>query len=146
MTPRTLASKIAKLPATLPTTTSFECDLRKLRIWGTASVWYTTQKEHWLGWLKGYGGPGYYERKNWNRDAEFVYNHIVCPPMVLWLGEASGISNILVRKAKKAALTAPSNLPAQSAAIRKVIPWNLIKGCLTKPSENTPPEQLPRRH
>jgi hypothetical protein len=101
MTTRTLASKIAKLPATLPITTAFERELRKLRTWGTTSVWYSTQKEHWLGWLKGYGGPGYYERKNWNRDAEFVYNHIVCPPMVLWLGEASGISPILVRKARK---------------------------------------------
>jgi hypothetical protein len=127
MTRRTLASKIAKLPATLPITTAFERELRKLRTWGTTSVWYSTQKEHWLGWLKGYGGPGYYERKNWNRDAEFVYNHIVCPPMVLWLGEASGISPILVRKAKKAALSAKPTLPAQSAAIRRVISWVLIE-------------------
>jgi hypothetical protein len=130
MTPRTLASKIAKLPATCPITTSFERDLRKLRIWGTASVWYTTQKEHWLGWLKGYGGPGYYERKNWNRDAEFVYNHIVCPPMILWLGEASGISSGLVRKAKQASLHAKPNLSAQAAAIRKVIPWGQIEDAL----------------
>lgn len=141
MTPRTLASKIAKLPATLPITTGFERDLRKLRIWGTTSVWYSTQKEHWLGWLKGYRGPGYYERKDWNRDAEFVYNHIVCPPMVLWLGEASGISQTLVRNAKKAALGAPPSLPAQSAAIRKIIPWNLIEGCLTKPSQKIPSKQ-----
>jgi hypothetical protein len=131
MTPRTLASKIAKLPATLPITTAFERELRKLRTWGTTSVWYSTQKEHWLGWLKGYGGPGYYERKNWNRDAEFVYNHIVCPPMVLWLGEASGISPILVRKAKKAALSAKPTLPAQSAAIRRVIPWGVIEDAIS---------------
>jgi hypothetical protein len=138
MTPRTLASKIAKLPATLPITTAFERELRKLRTWGTTSVWYSTQKEHWLGWLKGYGGPGYYERKNWNRDAEFVYNHIVCPPMVLWLGEASGISPILVRKAKKAALSAKPTLPAQSAAIRRVISWvsieEKIEGAIGKAS------------
>jgi len=85
---------------------------------------------------KGYGGPGYYERKNWNRDAEFVYNHIVCPPMVLWLGEASGISPILVRKAKKAALSAKPTLPAQSAAIRRVISWvsieEKIEGAMVK--------------
>ena len=134
MTPRTLASKIAKLPAILPITTSFERDLRKLRIWGTASVWYSTQKEHWIGWLKGYGGPGYYERKNWNRDAEFVYNHIVCPPMVLWLGEASGISLILIRKAKIAGLSAGPSLSAQSAAIRRVVPWELIQDRLVKSS------------
>ncbi len=131
MTPRTLASKIAKLPATPPITIAFERELRKLRTWGTTPVWCSTQKEHWLGWLKGYGGPGYYERKNWNRDAEFVYNHIVCPPMVLWLGEASGISQILVRKAKKAALSAKPTLPAQSAAIRRVIPWAVIEDTIS---------------
>ena len=138
MTSRTLASKIAKLPATLPITTAFERKLRRLRTWGTTSVWYSTQKEHWLGWLKEYGGPGYYARKDWNRDAEFVYNHIVCPPMVLWLGEASGISPILVRKAKKAALSAKPTLPAQSAAIRRVISWvsieEKIEGAIGKAS------------
>jgi hypothetical protein len=135
MTPRGLATKIARLPATLPITTAFERDLRKLRIWGTGSVWYVNQKEHWLGWLKGYSGPGYYERKDWNRDAEFVYNHIVCPPMVLWLGEASGISPLLVRKAKRAALGARPSLTAHSAAIRKIIPWSLIEDRLRKPRE-----------
>lgn len=134
MTPRTLASKIATLPATPPITITFERRLRKLRIWGTAPVWYSTQKEHWLGWLKGYSGPGFYERKNWNRDAEFVYNHIVCPPMVLWLGEASGISLILIRKAKKAGLSAGPSLSAQSAAIRRVVPWELIQDRLVKSS------------
>ena len=134
MTPRMLASRIVKLPATLPITTAFERDLRKLRTWGTTSVWYSTQKEHWLGWLKEYGGPGYYARKDWNRDAEFVYNHIVCPPMVLWLGEASGISLILIRKAKKAGLSAGPSLSAQSAAIRRVVPWELIQDRLVKSS------------
>jgi hypothetical protein len=135
MAPRALASQIAKLPATLPITITFERDLRRLRAWGMTSVWYSTQKEHWLGWLKEYSGPGYYARKDWNRDAEFVYNHIVCPPMVLWLGEASGISPILVRKAKRAAISAQTSLSAQSAAIRQVIPWGLIEDRLMKPSK-----------
>jgi len=137
MTPRALESRIAKLPATPPITDTFERNLRKLRIWGEAPVWYSTQKEHWLGWLKGYSGPGFYERKNWNRNAEFVYNHIVCPPMVLWLGEASGISPGLVRKAKQAALHAKPNLSAQAAAIRKVIPWGLIEDRLVNSNEKS---------
>jgi hypothetical protein len=130
MTPRTLSSKISQLTSKAPITAQFERNLRKLHIWGEAPVWYSTQKEHWLGWLKGYKGPGFYERKNWNRDAEFVYNHIVCPPMVLWLGEASGISSGLVLKAKQAALHAKPNLSAQAAAIRKVIPWGKIEDAL----------------
>jgi hypothetical protein len=26
-------------------------------------AWYRTQKEHWLGWLREYNGPGYYSRQ-----------------------------------------------------------------------------------
>jgi hypothetical protein len=135
MTPGTLTSKISKLTSKTPITTEFERNLRKLHIWGDAPVWYSTQKEHWLGWLKGYSGPGFYDRKNWNRDAEFVYNHIVCPPMILWLGEASGISSGLVRKAKQAALRAKPNLSAQAAAIRKFIPWRQIEDALGNSNE-----------
>jgi hypothetical protein len=28
-------------------------------------VWYRTQKEHWLGWLSQYHGPGAYGAKGW---------------------------------------------------------------------------------
>jgi hypothetical protein len=65
-------------------------------------VWYTSppQKEHWLGWLREYDGPGAYSRQNADRSAELVYNHIVCPPMVLWLGEASGVPKSKVAEAK----------------------------------------------
>jgi len=53
-------------------------------------VWYTTQKEHWLGWLHEYDGPGAYGRiPGKQRDAKFAYNHIVEPKMLLWLIEAS---------------------------------------------------------
>jgi len=48
-------------------------------------VWYTTQQQHWLGWLDGYDGTGAYSRKNWNRDAKFAYNHVVCPGLLLYL-------------------------------------------------------------
>jgi hypothetical protein len=87
---------------------------------------------HWLGWLKGYSGKGYYNRKNWHRSAEFVYNHINCPPMVLWLGETSGIQKRKVLEARRAALSTAPSLPALSAAIRKVIPWEMIEVCLDK--------------
>lgn len=47
-------------------------------------TWYRTQKEHWLGWLGDYEGPGAYKRKTGvKRDAKYAYNHIVCPEL-LW--------------------------------------------------------------
>src|SRR5208282_6445087 len=125
MTPQQLAAKIRKLRETVPITTEFERALTRRGIWSSSRAWYTTQKEHWLGWLNGYDGEGYYHRKNWHRSAEFVYNHINCPPMVLWLAEASGVPRTKVAKAKQGALSAKPHLPAQSAAIRMTIPWEM---------------------
>ena len=30
--------------------------------YGDPNVWYPNQKEHWLGWLREYDGPGAYDR------------------------------------------------------------------------------------
>ena len=130
MTARALRAKITELPAQPPITTAFESALEKVSTWNRKKVWYSSQKEHWLGWLGAYEGPGFYNRKVWERTAEFAYNHIVCSPMVLWLGEASGVSAAKVRAAKKAALAAKPNLASQAAAIRMVIPWALIEQSL----------------
>ena len=42
-------------------------------------VWYRSQKEHWLGWLSQYHGPGAYGRRGGDLDAKYAYNHIVNP-------------------------------------------------------------------
>jgi hypothetical protein len=133
MTPHQLRAKIRNLRETVPITAEFERVLTRRGIWSRSGVWYTSQKEHWEGWLREYSGPGYYGRKNSIRSAEFVYNHIVCPPMVLWLGEASGVPKASVAKAKQAALSS-SSLHAQSAAIRRIIPWKMIAARLTQRS------------
>src|SRR5687768_1490863 len=63
---RHFASAIRKLPTDKPVV--------------TPGKWYLTQKEHWLGWLSGYDGPGAYGRKGGpHQDAMFAYNHIVEP-------------------------------------------------------------------
>ena len=103
MTSERLSRKISSLRPQAPITSGFERELERRGMW-SANNWYHSQKEHWLGWLSEYRGPGAYGRKNGNRSAEFVYNHIVCPPMVLWLGEALGVSKERVAKAKSAAL------------------------------------------
>jgi len=86
------------------------------------SKWYTTQKEHWLGWLGEYHGPGAYGRKTkTKRDARYAYNHIVEAKMLLWLIEAAGVKAELVRTARLAC-TRASSLQQKSAAIRKLVP------------------------
>jgi len=117
-----------------PITSGFEQVLDKSGIWSLQQFRYASQKEHWLKWLAEYDGPGYYGRKKQHDSAEFAYNHIVCPPMLLWLGEASGVQRTKVLEAKQAALSAGSSLPALSAAIRKIIPWEQIEARLEKQS------------
>ncbi len=104
MTPKQLAGKIKKFRPYPPITDSFEGALRKRERWGTKPVWYVSQKQHWLGWLSEYDSPGYYGRKNRGQSAGFAYNHIMCPPMLLWLAEASGVAKKKVIEANKAAL------------------------------------------
>ena len=91
---------------------------------------YTTQKDHWLGWLDPELGTGTYSRKSKpGRDAKYVYNHIVEPKMLLWLISAAGIDTELVGAAKAGADAAKS-MQWKSAAIRKVVPWGIVEQAL----------------
>lgn len=82
---------LCDLPAKPKFTAVLEHALLRRGIRDGSRSYHATQKGHWDAWLGPYNGPGYYGRKAWNRSAEFVYNHINCPPMVLWLGEAAGV-------------------------------------------------------
>ncbi len=118
MTPKGLARKITKLRPTLV--------IRG--VWRSEGVWYKSQKEHWLGWLSEYDGPGAYDRKTrQGRSARFVYNHINCPPMLLWLAEAVGVPKGKVLAAKRSALATSKTRGGHCAAIRKAIPWQAIE-------------------
>jgi hypothetical protein len=88
-----------------------------------SGVWYRTQKEHWLGWLKGYHSPGAYGRiTDPKRDARYAYNHIVNYKMLLWIIEAAGVDPKLVRKANRA-VDPLKSLQENSKAIRSIVPW-----------------------
>lgn len=91
--------------------------------------WYKSQKEHWLGWLKDYDGPGFYKRKTHaGRTAKYIYNHINCSPMLLYLPESLGVSESLVQKAFQAVVDAnQSSMARQCGMIRKVIPYDVVE-------------------
>jgi hypothetical protein len=84
-----------------------------------------TQKDHWIGWLGGYLGPGYYGRKNWNRDAKCAYNHVICPELLLYLVRAIPLRPELV-EASELAYQGGSTLMSKAGTIRKVVPWSEI--------------------
>jgi hypothetical protein len=131
MTPQALRRKIRGFKATPPVTVGFERALIRQGTWSAQGVWYRSQKEHWLGWLSEYDGPGAYGRKtSVIRSAEFAYNHVLCPPMVLWLAEASGVKTSLILQAKKSALGASRALQGKCAAIRRIVPWSIVEEAL----------------
>jgi hypothetical protein len=125
--PQELMLLIAKLSPVGTVTDSLTAALAA-RKQPAGNIWYRHQQEHWLGWLAEYNGPGAYDRKvHQCRTAEFVYNHIMCPPMILWLGEGIGVPKVFVEDAANACLAAGQTLPKQCAAIRTIVPWGMIE-------------------
>lgn len=95
-------------------------------------AWYESQKEHWVGWLFHYNTPGAYGRKvTTGRDARFVYNHVVCPGLLIYLADASGVSRQLVREATKVAASDAPDM-AKAGRIRRIVPWELVQISLLK--------------
>ena len=94
------------------------------------SVWYESQKEHWIGWLFNYNSPGAYNRKvTRGRDAKFVYNHIVCPGLLTYLADASGVSRQLVKEVKRIEQSATTEMQ-RAGEIRRIIPWSVVHKAL----------------
>ncbi|MBS0240364.1 MAG: hypothetical protein JSR89_18280 [Proteobacteria bacterium] len=120
MTPQELIKKIEKLPERAPHTEALEKLLLK------KPQWYANQKQHWLGWLREYRNPGAYGRMRFDRDAEFAYNHCGCPPMALWLGEAAGVDERLVKQARRDAVRSPDSFSSKCASIRRNISWGIV--------------------
>jgi hypothetical protein len=121
MTPQQLIRRIKGLPERAPHTEALEkLLLRRPR-------WYGSQKEHWLGWLREYDGPGFYGRMVYGRDAAYAYNHCGCPPMALWLGEAAGVAEEIVKRARTAAAKGNGTFASKCAIIRRHVPWTEIE-------------------
>jgi hypothetical protein len=126
MTPKQLRQRILKLPVSAPVTEAFEARLAETTT-SLREAWYENQREHWLGWLKEYDGPGYYGRSNWEVNARSVYNRVGNPAMVQWLGEAAGIPTSTVKKAASEAMKLRGSFSRQCGAIRSQITWDMIE-------------------
>jgi hypothetical protein len=141
MTPVGLTRKIARLPEAGAITFRFERELFRRGLWNyeRERKKYLSQKMHWIGWLSDYGTAGYYNRKNKRvRSAEVIYKRIGCPPMLLWLCEASKVPARELRLAMNAALAVGPNYRRQCAEIRKIIPWPIVESKLCKATKPQP--------
>jgi hypothetical protein len=136
MNARQLRRKIKRLYADTPRHKHLELALQEGVGFGNA--WYGSQKEHWLGWLAEYDGPGAYGRQTGTpRDARYIYNHIQCAPMLFWLAEAVETPTVTLDETFKAVVAAPEKNASQCAALRKVVPWDNIETQLLTRSPNS---------
>lgn len=123
MTPKQLLRIVRRLPASTPVADTIKPPAR-----------YKTHKDHWIGWLSEYDGPGFYGRKNPDRDARYIWNHIQNVGMLVWLAEATG--TILYAHALRRAAAydlMPGAPSARCAAVRNLLPWSQVLKALGKP-------------
>ena len=90
---------------------------------------YKSQKDHWLRWLGDYDGPGFYKRKTHaGRDAKYIYNRIMCSPMLLYLPEVLAVPTVLISKAYDTIIKASEpKMAKQCAIIRRIIPFEAFE-------------------
>jgi hypothetical protein len=91
--------------------------------------WWSSQREHVTGWLEELDGPGAYDRKSRGLGARHFWQHFQCAPGLLWVAEALGEDEDVVKRASEEASGA-GRPASQCAAIRKVIPWERIEHLL----------------
>jgi hypothetical protein len=143
MRPSELREIIQLLDAGGPIYMRLQDDLRSGS--GKSRAWYTSQKQHWLGWLSGYNGPGAYGRAHWaNRSAQFVYNHLQCVPALVWLAEALGVTSQTLIAACEEVKNSGIRASAQCGAFRRAVPWTMIEAQLVN-SRKPPSAQSARR-
>lgn len=92
---------------------------------GSGEVWYDSQKEHVVAWLKELDGPGAYKRKTRGLASRHFWNHFQCAPGLLWVAEALGVEKEKIQLACDAVVVG-SRDASQCAAVRQVIPWSCI--------------------
>jgi len=124
------AKALSKIVQSLPEHGSYSKNLEATKHLAiNREPWYRSQKEHWLGWLKEYDGPGYYDRATHSGiEARTIYNRVQNSAMVLYLPEALGVSKALIKKAYENALKADAvSMSKQCGVIRKLIPWETVQ-------------------
>ncbi len=124
-TPEWLSNAIRQLPSDVPVSLNTQ-----------GYNQYTTQKDHWLGWLNPAAGTGSYPRRTGaNVAAKTVYNRIGEPKMLWWLASAAGVDQTLLDQAQ-GRVDPQTPLSSQCAEFRKLVPWRTLAESLELAIQN----------
>lgn len=121
----TLRWIVPRFPEHLPITDEFEAGDRAER--ARKPVSYRSQREHIEWWLAAYDTPGYYSRQRPGGGAKNFYNRFKCAGGLIWLAEAVGVSEEMIRLGVEAVRSAPRNPAAECGAFRRDLPWSLVE-------------------
>lgn len=93
----------------------------------TRGAWWSSQKEHMVGWFRDQDslGSGAFDRKDPNTSAHTTYNRLLCPAAFVWMAEAPGEDPAIVKAAADAATEEP-NARKRPGLLRRHLPWERI--------------------
>lgn len=89
---------------------------------------YANEREHmvaWMGCQNGRNGTGAYSRERPNDSARRAYNRLLNAGSLLWIAEALGEDEAVLREASDAALAEP-DYRTRCRIVRERIPWERV--------------------
>lgn len=94
------------------------------------NVWWSSQREHMFEWFRKQDsfGEGNYKRNTMNKSAMKTYNRLQCAGALLWIAEALGEDEELIRNT--AIVASRETKKKRAGVVREQIPWeNIVKMC-----------------
>ena len=125
-----LLQYIAGYPETPARTIALEQEIRIGT--GFHGKWYSSQQEHWLGYVGYKRALWATQGKNYGLEkAKSHWSRTHCFPMLFWLAECAGVDSDILASAevaaRRAAAVIGSDHPSHGKAAREVLPWSLIQ-------------------
>ena len=105
--------------------------------------WYRSQKEHMIGWIADYEGPGAYLRSpQLNPSARSVYARLNCAPSLVWIFGALEVPGVLWRQSVNdiAQEGRIGRMSRACGALRRAVPWSEVECRLLNQKPISPEE------
>jgi hypothetical protein len=118
---------VAGFPDEPPRTIALE---QKIRIGaGFHNKWYSSQREHWLGWLSLKSQENKIDGKTF--APRRIWSGLKCSPMMFWLAEVSGKNAGVLEQLERVSIEASKERSTDGnphgVNFRKVLPWTELE-------------------
>lgn len=106
---------------------------RKIQIGaGFHNKWYSSQREHWLGWLSLKARENELDNKSFQPPR--IWSGLKCSPMLFWMAEVAGADGQTLDQLEAVSIAAaqirPNDGNPHGVEFRKILPWNDVEALL----------------